>query len=505
MAEVTSGYKNVTATRDTAGNVADTLRFEWSQTGQSVAGNYTDIKWSLKLVSGAYGAISSSTSKPWKVTVDGKAFSGNTTVGIGNNTSKTLASGTKRIEHGADGKKRFSVSFSQTFNITFNQYVGTISGSASWDLKTIPRATAPSLNPSSVEMGGSIAISLPRATTEFTHTLQHDFYAGSWTTFATGAGTEATLTVPEDWAARIPNAENGTGRIRCLTYNGEILIGEKIVSFTAVVPDTVVPVISGITVSEAVTEIKTQFGAFIQSHSKLLIKTIASGASGSTIKSGSIVVLGKTYAGIQATTEEVMTSGTVKIVAKVTDSRGRTASREMTISVLPYTNPTINAFKVYRVESDGTASNTGASLKYEYSFSISACGDKNTKAYRVEYQVEGASAWTVLTSGAAYSLNTSGRKDAVLTQENAYRVRLVIADFFKEASYELPIESAVYPIVFTPGLDGVGFCGFPRGKDVWIMGNAYLAKQLIALDANADGSDMDIVAEIKAIKSKIGM
>lgn len=441
------------------------------------------------------------------LTVDGQSWTEHPSYNLGSDGWKKIISKTKTIKHEADGSRNVKISL--YFDGQLSNYYpnGTISSTRS--LNTIPRATTPTLSPASVTMGESITISLPRAVNAFTHTLQHDFYAGSWTTFATGAGTEASLAIPEDWATRIPNAESGTGSIRCLTYNGNTLIGEKTVKFTAKVPASVLPVISGITVTDADESIKTQFGAFIQYHSKLKLKIVASGSGGSTIKSGSISALGNTYSGIEATTDIVMTSGnSIKITASVTDSRGRTASHEMTIQVLPYTNPTINSFKAYRAESDGTASNTGASLKYEYSFSISECGGKNTKSYRVEYQTEGDDSWAELVSGSAYSANTSGKKDAVLTQENAYRVRIAISDFFTksdEVTYELKIESSVYPIVFTPDLDGVGLCGFPRGKGVWVLAPARFVKEIIALAANSDGSDMDIVAEIKAIKVKLGI
>lgn len=139
---VSSGYKDVVATKTTSGATGDTLRFTWFQTSQSISGNYTNISWGLQLISGSAGAISSSASKNWSVTVNGTKYSGTNTIGIANNTTKTLASGTTKIAHNADGTKTFSVSFSQQFAITFNTYVGTVSGSSSWTLNTIPRYAA---------------------------------------------------------------------------------------------------------------------------------------------------------------------------------------------------------------------------------------------------------------------------------------------------------------------------------------------------------------------------
>lgn len=118
----------------------DTLRFNWWQTGQSISDNCTYIGWNLQLISGAYGAISSSASKTWSVNINGTSYSGTNTVSIGNNATKTLAEGYSTIYHNNDGTKWFAYSFSQEFNINFNgSRIGTISGSSSGTLDTIPR------------------------------------------------------------------------------------------------------------------------------------------------------------------------------------------------------------------------------------------------------------------------------------------------------------------------------------------------------------------------------
>lgn len=135
----TSGNKDVVATKTTSGNTGDTLRFKWSRKDYSTSGNYTNINWELQLIAGGAGRISSSANKKWSVTVNGNSYSGTNKIGIGNNETKTLASGTTKIPHNSDGTKTFSVSFSQQFDITFNGYVGTVSGSASFTLDSIPR------------------------------------------------------------------------------------------------------------------------------------------------------------------------------------------------------------------------------------------------------------------------------------------------------------------------------------------------------------------------------
>lgn len=220
-----------------------------TQQSQNISGNYSVVRWELLVYRPS--AIYSSAAKSFSITVNGSTVKSGTTT-IGGSGTKSIASGTTTIYHNSDGTKSISFSFSLQFDITWSgRKIGTGSASGSMALSRIPRATTPSLSPSSVTMGNNITVNLPRASSSFTHTLQHDFYASGWTTFATGASTSATLATPINWAERIPNAVSGGGRIRCLTYNGGTLIGEKIVNFTATVPTSVVPTISAIDVAES--------------------------------------------------------------------------------------------------------------------------------------------------------------------------------------------------------------------------------------------------------------
>ena len=142
----TSGNKSVKVTN------YDTLKFSWSETSQSVANNTTTISWKMELIAGSSGRLDSSALKAWSVAVNGSKYSGNVSVGIANNATKTLASGSTTIKHNADGSKTFSYSFSQSFSgITFSgSSLGTVSGSGSGTLDTIPRqatiTSAPNFN-----------------------------------------------------------------------------------------------------------------------------------------------------------------------------------------------------------------------------------------------------------------------------------------------------------------------------------------------------------------------
>lgn len=120
----------------------DTLQFSWSRTDYSIPNNKSSVYWELKLIAGEYGYIYSIPLRAWAVNVNGTEYSGSVSVAINNWQTRVLASGTTEIPHNADGSKTFSYSFSQVFNIDFNGWVGTISGSGTGTLDTIPRQAA---------------------------------------------------------------------------------------------------------------------------------------------------------------------------------------------------------------------------------------------------------------------------------------------------------------------------------------------------------------------------
>ena len=377
----------------------DTLKFNWVQVGQSTANNNTLISWSLQLISGSAGKIISSALKSWSVTVNGEPYSGTNYISIENNTTKTLASGQTTIAHNNDGTKSFSYSFSQEFGITFaGASVGTKTGSGTGTLNTIPRATTPVLNVTTADMGSTVTIYTTRASSNFTHDLYYSFAGGAFVSIGTGIATSMYWAVPLTLANSIPNTTSGTVTIKCITKNGTAVVGEKTTLLTAKVPSTVIPTISAVTHAEANTGTITTIGAYVQSKSKLNVTITASGASGSTIKSYSSTFQGKTYSGASFTTDTVATGGSLNIVTTVTDSRGRTASKTTTVTVLAYEPPKITKFFGARYDENWVADTNGDRIRITVAYTVPALNDKNTVKATIQYKKSTESTWTTVYS-----------------------------------------------------------------------------------------------------------
>ena len=440
------------------------VHLAWSASSQSIPNNNTTVSYTLSIYRSS--SISSSASKAYSIVFNGVTVASGTTT-IGGSGTKTIKTGTTTIPHNADGTKTFSFSFSQVIDITWSgSWIGTVTGSGSGTLNTIPRATTPVLSPSTVAMGSSLTITLNRATSSFTHNLTYSF-GGASGTIATGAGTSATWAVPLSLANQIPNATSGTGTIICKTYNGSTLIGEKSVSFVATVPASVVPTITNVAITEAVTspDIATQFSNFVQYNSKANVVTTAAGIYGSTITTYVVTLrdnsdnLLATYHGANVTTDILQISGTVKIGVSVTDSRGRSASVSYNKTVLPYEIPKILGFSAFRSDASGNANYEGTNLKITVNFNIATVNNLNGKYYEILYKVKGATSWAgTIASGNIYTRNESFNTSGItFSGDNAYELRLNLYDTFKNTAVNFDIPTAFTLCDFRSTGKGIAF------------------------------------------------
>lgn len=330
-----------------------TLRFGWWQDSQSIANNSSVVGWHLQLITSG-GSISSSASKSWSVTVNGKNYSGTNTVGISNGATKTLASGSTTIAHNADGTKTFSFSFSQQFDISYSGvgWIGTKSGSGSGTLTTIPRTS--SVSSTSANIGENITISISRASSSFTHTLSYSFCKLSGTIATKTSSTSVSWTLPTTFYAQIPNSKSSWGTITCDTYSGSTKIGSSSCRFNVYAkessnkPGISATVVDANDTTKALTGDKNKL---IRYYSKAKFELTASPKNSATITTRSVFYNGTTYKGGSgnswiANFSEVV-SGSYKF--SVTDSRGFTNSKTINKTLIEYvkltcymsvTNPT---------------------------------------------------------------------------------------------------------------------------------------------------------------------
>lgn len=358
----------------------------------------------------------------------------NVSVGGGGTTVVDCTDRHSEVPHNADGTWkngtyyghwRFNVPLGGAHNTPTCGWTNfTIDG----EIPTIPRATTPTLSAGTVAMGSAVTINLPRASSSFTHNVTYRF-GNATGTINSNAGTSCSWTPPVSLAQQIKTSTSGIGTITVQTKNGSTVIGTKTVNITLTVPASVVPTISAHTAVEATANLASKFGALVQSKSTLKVTTTAAGAQGSTITAYKTEVDGRSYTGSPCTTAALSRSGTVAVKTTVTDSRGRTASHTVNVTVIAYSPPGIATSAVARTSDEAT---TG---KFDYSYSISPVGNKNDKSFAIQYL--NGSTWTDITRlSTDYSKTGSVTSGAIFGVDATTRVRFVAKDYFSEVVIE---------------------------------------------------------------------
>lgn len=460
----TSGSSSVTVTS------WDTLKFSWWQNSQSIPNNTTTIGWKLELIAGSSGRIDSSASKSWTVTVNGTKYNGTNTVNIGNNSTKTLASGTTTIAHNSNGSKTFSYSFSQSFSgITFSGVaLGSVSGSDSGTLNPIPRKST--LAASNGTLGMAQTLTVTKADSSFTHTITYKCGSASGTVSTKSSDSSISFTPPISLASQNTTGTSVSVVLTITTYSGNTDIGSASKTISCAIPASVKPSVS-LSVTDAL-NYKDTYGGYIQGLSKFKAVITASGAQGSTIKSYRTTADGKTYTAASFTTDVISSAGALTVSVTVTDSRGRTATASTTATVLPYSTPKISALKVKRCDAAGNSNSSGAYLAVTFSATITRLNGNNTAAYTLQYKKAKETSYTAekLTTFTGQHSVADGVFVFPAETASSYNIILTAADSFSSAA-KIIVGSSVKKLwsIFHGGL-GIAFNKIAEFEGVFDIG-----------------------------------
>ena len=419
---------------------------KWESGGQDVSANKTAINWSCGVTPGH--KFYSNAVKMSAVSIGGvKVYAGGTYSNITDYKEHTFASGTLEVSHNADGSKTLTVSAFSGQVWKDSGYLTATAVAQSFQLAAIPRATTPGIG--GVTMGETAHISLPRASSGFTHTLRYVF-GGAAETIAAGVATGYDWLVPESLAAQIPDAASGKGTLTCETYSGSTLIGTKSVTFTASVPGSMKPtVLSGwATVSYDNSGTAAEnIAAWVQGYSKAKATFDGSKVTcrqGAGVSKFSITYLGKTTEGNPCRTETISTTGAT-VRCTVTDSRGLTAWEDFNIALLEYAPPALVGADLFRSDGEGTAADGGVHIAGVATARYSELGGLNSVTLKGYWKSVGGSygAGETLTVGAV-GLVTG---NVEISTDRSYIALLVLTDSLgNSASYEenIPTEQVAF-------------------------------------------------------------
>ena len=269
-------------------------------------------------------------------------------------------------------------------------------------------------------------------------------YGGTTIATRTGLGniTSLALTQAEAQALLQAMASVASGSVTAsvVTRRGTDTIGTRSTTATATVHASIVPVIGGLTASEANAAVTAAgIGGFVQGLSRVqLSMTGVAAGYGSTIASYRLEFDGALWTASTGTSGTIQYSGTRQAKATVTDRRGRTATRTLDVVALAYTPPRIMSMQARRASStSGTLDEAGTYLRLDRSISVSPLTvggtQRNTMQLRIYYRAMGASAWTQMHDQSwTTAASSSGMTvpPTTLSNQQGWEIRLLLNDRF---------------------------------------------------------------------------
>jgi hypothetical protein len=453
------------------------LRLWVDQVSQNISDNSSQVRVRLTLTNGAH--TFSDYDCTASVTVDGQTLSWSDRPSmLSQNSSIMLIDRTVTIRHENDGKKTFSLS--ATFSGGGGWSPGTLTlSSNSFTLTTIPRSS--SVRVGAGVIGSTITININRQNPSFKHTVRYS-WAGKSGTIASNVDTSTSWTIPIDFANDIPNSASGTGTIFVDTYSGSTKTGTQSTTFTASVPANVKPNFTGISLSDlngSAQNLIPKADTFIQVISNIKVGfNGAVGSYGSSITGYYAEIVGKN----QSTSSNggslgIMNyHGTIKIRARVSDSRGRWSdTREVSVTVLEYFAPALS-FSIART---GSTSSTLTVTRNAKVAPLTVSGSqKNTMTLTFKVARLGTNAFTVdngqatgTWSSISSLVNSRANLSGNYLANQSWVVIGILEDKFTRT--EFMVNVATESVVFSYDRSGVGINKIREQGALDVKGNIY--------------------------------
>lgn len=332
----------------------------------------------------------------------------NRTLCNGYGSTGNLSAGQKKLCKGDKLKISFSASPNYgiaTHNVNSQPFASgnthTVNGSVNvvstaTPLKSVVAAT-------DANIGSTSIINITRYNPTYTHTLEYGFNGINGTIVSKTTSTSIAWTVPETFYAKIPSATSGVCTITCTTYNGSISIGTNTCTIIVNASQTICsPSVSGEVIdTNAITVALTGDSSKLIRYKSTAKCTITCEAKKSATISSKLI-------------NNTPPSNNVKVFNnisnptfnfKVTDSRGYSAVKTVTSTMVAYIALTLNPVIVRPTPTGSSIIMTFSGNYYRGSFGAYT----NTLTIRYRYRdIESSeySEWTTIPPS-SYSIGTS--------------------------------------------------------------------------------------------------
>lgn len=365
--------------------MAVSISLSITQNSQNITNNTSNVtvKVTASWTGGSYNKLVNAAgvaqAKGW-VKIDGTSYDFDSTFNDNETKtgSKVVCTKTVNVAHASDGKKTLNCSASYSTGVAS----GTVTASASKVLTTIPRKST--LSASNGTLGTQQTLKVTRQADSFTHTITYKCGTATGTICTKSSSTSINWTPPMDLAKQNTSGTSVSITFTITTYSGSTSVGSNTKTISCSIPADVKPTCT-IEVTDP-TGIYDNYNAYVEGLSKFKVVVTPTMAYNSAISAYKTTANGKTYTGSSFTTGVLTSSGSLKVSATVTDKRGRSGSDEETITVLPYSKPSIVKLSVRRCNSDGSANEEGEYVQVTFSATVSSINGNNTATYILKYK-----------------------------------------------------------------------------------------------------------------------
>lgn len=251
------------------------------------------------------------------------------------------------------------------------------------------------------------------------------------TGYISAGSSSSSFTIPASWLNTLTKNADAVGTCTLYTYDGITLIGSTQKSFNIIVAAAVKPNVSTVTATpHSDNNVVNGWNIVVQGYSYLTIAASASAGYGASIANVAITGRGinKNSTDLSGNTSIITVSGSITYTVTVTDSRGRKATKTVSVTSYEYSSPVISGLRAVRCMQDGTDSDIeGNYIKAISTFSVSSVNSKNSiTAKKIDYKLHTATSWTTVTTSP-----TSGSWTSVFGSTDttkSYDVRCSITD-----------------------------------------------------------------------------
>lgn len=407
------------------------LAMEVTETTYSIENNDSPVQYNLWLERGSTWVYDLNNETWAEATINGQTVVNKyVSFDLRNTNRVLLGSGTITIPHNDDGSKTITF-WARILNVADQGDINWFSGAL--DLTNIPRASAIG-SVTATELGQPVTIKINKKVDEFRHQVWWQVNDSGWIDLGTGHDSNVQFTVPIDYAARITNSDTGLLDVCVRTFKGNDKIGNDVYQrgIGIKVPASIVPTLEDVTITERTAQLAEfiPVGNFVKDKSVMRVEANnAAGTHGSTIVSTELTVDSLV---VRAAIGDFPANkaGNLEVTAKVTDSRGRTATKSKTIKVWDYYAPKIIGFLANRT-GNGTNKTIIATVAANVSPLVIDGINRNPYTLKIQYSAKKSNRWidaVNLTNESVERINRQFDCGAFYEISKAYNVRLVIQD-----------------------------------------------------------------------------